>query len=710
MDNYSNAKALSIQMIDGLNTLADLVGSKDSGKERTYRFVPGLEMNESVKFLNSTVENIKEGIFQVMFTGAFSSGKSTLLNALMKKDILASNIKPETAIITKIIFGKREKKVIVVKKATDSATGEHLREEMSVDEFFHNYRVSQDDPEKFVKMVDYAILQLPEEGIGGSMVQFVDSPGTQNSAADNDIAHGFIEEADAVVFLINAVEPFNQDDKAFIAKNYAGKNMTNLFFVINRFDCVNDNEISNLKNHVQEQLRDVFTRPDGSFDQGLYNSRVYYTNAYGSLMARTNRPIKIMGQAINIKDSTTGVPDFEKAISRFLTDDGKDKAAFNKHMTKLARIYVEADAKIQKILEQYEKSSQALMAERDRIEVNKKLYESYISQIADCCHSCVKGIIDDAKNGYDSMINRVDSGWTNHFTENQTKLPMRDVMGLIFDSFKSEAEKQKSMERRLQPLADAIQEYIKPETEKMAENLIQCFEVRLNTLERQLTDISKALNSLDDSVSFDDVAKSLADFGNENVNVGEGHANTSLFQVILGVISGDPETVIGGVAGGKKTSSVVVETLLKTALEYIAIYVVSWPVGLAMLAGRVFMMVKQGKANQRSGALQILEQMKPGVLQSLRENKDRYAMEIESKMSAITRGGNVVSQSFQKELDSHIKQLNDTIEQLEKNSSASKQERKRTDAIKKKMVEVISGMNRAINGKSLNEDGIKKMA
>ena len=85
-------------------------------------------------------------------------------------------------------------------------------------------------------------------------------------------------------------------------------------------------------------------------------------------------------------------------------------------------------------------------------------------------------------------------------------------------------------------------------------------------------------------------------------------------------------------------------------------------------------------------------------------------MEIESKMSAITRGGNVVSKSFQKELDSHIKQLNDTIEQLEKNSSASKQERKRTDAIKKKMVEVISGMNRAINGKSLNEDGIKKMA
>ena len=471
MDNYTKAKVLSNQMIDGMKTCADLIGKKDSSKTGTYGFVPGLEMVESQKYLELTSEKIKEGIFQVMFTGAFSSGKSTLLNALMRQEILTATIKPETAIITKIIFGK-DKKVIVVKKSTDPKTGEHYKEEMTVENFFEEYRVSQEDPDKFVKKVDYAVLQLPDEGIGGNTVQLVDSPGTQNSAADNDIAHGFINKADAVVYLINAVEPFNQADKEFIAKNYTGKHMKNLFFVINRIDCVSEDQIPNLESHAYNQLRDVFTRVDGSFDENLFKSRVFYTNAYGALMARTNRPIKVMGQPIQIDESSTGVPEFEKALSEFLTDGDKEKAAFHGYLPQMARIYVEADEKIKKSLEQYEKSSKLLASERDEIEKNKSLYETYISQIADCCRTCVSNIIDDAKREYDNTINRIDSGWTKHFTDKGIKLKIGSVMGLVWDAvkgiLKSDEEKKEAMARRMQPLADDIQDYIKPETTKMS--------------------------------------------------------------------------------------------------------------------------------------------------------------------------------------------------------------------------------------------------
>lgn len=713
MDNYRSAKELSNQMIEGMRMCADLVGKKDSSKSGAYGFVPGLEMAESQKFLEATSDKIKEGIFQVMFTGAFSSGKSTLLNALMRQEILTANITPETAIITKIIFGK-DKKVIVVKKSTDPKTGEHYKEEMTVESFFNEYRVSQEDPDKFIKKVDYAILQLPDEGIGGNTVQLVDSPGTQNSAADNDIAHGFINKADAVVYLINAVEPFNQDDKEFIAKNYAGKHMQNLFFVINRIDCVSEDQIPNLESHAYNQLRDVFTRMDGNFDEKLFKSRVFYTNAYGALMARTNQPIKVMGQPIKIDESSTGVPEFEKALSEFLTDGGKDKAAFHGYLPQLARIYVEADEKIERTLEQYERDSESLTLERDEIERNKSLYETYISQIADCCRTCVSNIIDDARREYDSTINRIDSGWTKHFTDKGTKLKMGNIMGLVRDAFtgffKSNEDKQKAMAERMQPLADDIQEYIKPETAKMANNLNQCIETRLKNLENQLTDISKALESLDAPISFDEIAKSLAKLGNDTINVGGGKTNTSLFQIIVGVIARDPETIIGGAVGNKSNSSVLIGTILKEAVEIIALYVVAWPVGLAMLAGRLFLMIKEGQANQRTGAMKILEEMKPAVLQSMRENKDRYAMEVESKMSAITRGGNTVTKGFQTELDSYITQLNDTINNLKTNGSAAAHEKARTDAIKQEMVKVLSGMNKAINGTPLNEAGIKKLA
>ena len=118
MDNYSNAKVLFNQMISGMETYADLIGTKDNQKEEKYGFIPGLDMVESQRRYNEQADLIKEGVFQVMFTGAFNCGKSTILNALMRKEMLRTSITPETAIITKIIFGK-EDKVIVVKKSID---------------------------------------------------------------------------------------------------------------------------------------------------------------------------------------------------------------------------------------------------------------------------------------------------------------------------------------------------------------------------------------------------------------------------------------------------------------------------------------------------------------------------------------------------------------------------------------------------------------
>ena len=211
MDNYGKSKELSRKMQSCLRVYADMLGASAPQKENEYGFVPGLQMTVEQQVLEGQLDKLEEGIFQVLFTGGFSAGKSTLLNALMRKDILRTAITAETAVITKIVFG-RDESITVFMKDNDEKSGSAKTKEMSVEEFFREYRVSQEDADKFEK-VDYVVLHQPEEGIAGSLVQLVDSPGTENSVADTQAARRFAESANAIVHLINSTMPFVLEDK-----------------------------------------------------------------------------------------------------------------------------------------------------------------------------------------------------------------------------------------------------------------------------------------------------------------------------------------------------------------------------------------------------------------------------------------------------------------------------------------------------------------
>ena len=238
MGTYEKSKELSQKMQSCLRVYADMLGAPAPEKASLYGFLPGLQMTVEEQRLEADLNKLEEGIFQVLFTGGFSAGKSTLLNALMRKRILRCAITAETAVITKIVFGQDES-ITVHMKEVDGKSGYSKTRTMSVADFFNEYRVSQEDADKFSN-VDYVVLHQPEEGIAGNLVQLVDSPGTENSVADTQAARRFAESANAIVHLINSTMPFVIEDKEYIASHYANKQMRNVFFVCNRFDSLNE--------------------------------------------------------------------------------------------------------------------------------------------------------------------------------------------------------------------------------------------------------------------------------------------------------------------------------------------------------------------------------------------------------------------------------------------------------------------------------------
>lgn len=715
MSNYGNAKELSTKVMDGMRVYADMLGTPDESKAAKYGFVPGLGMTASRAVLDQQMAKLQEGVFQVLFTGGFSAGKSTLLNALMRKDILRMSINAETAIITKIVFEKDEK-IIVHLKDVDKDSGHARKQEMSVDKFFEAYRVDQGDPDKF-KRVDYAVLQLEQEGIGGSMVQLVDSPGTQNSEADTKAARDFAKSADAIVYLINATQPFQQEDKAYIATHYAGKNMQNLFFVVNRFDCVSESQVPDLKKNVREQLEKVFTKADGSFDEALFNSRVFYTNAYGAMMARLGKPIKVMGMEVKISEGTTGVPQFEEALGRFLTDDGRDRKAFQSYIPKLAGMYLAAGNKVEEIMEVYRHSEEELAENKKKVEDNADQYAVILDGIKDACRTCVAGILDDARDEYKRCVTRIDNNWSSHFESNHVELKFTQMIGLAFDKVtgvfsNDEAAKQLKLEARMKPLSDAVNGYVVPEMQKISNGLETAINARLTTLEKQLSNYAKQMDNLDSPFSYEDIANALISTYNLDPSkvVGGVQDNSSLFQIILGVLAADPETISKGVAGGNNNLTILMNTMVKSILEVVAVYVVWWPIGIGMLALRLVQMIREGKVARQSGAQKVLEGMRETTISELRKNEDKFIMDLEKELSVITRGGVTMADSIQSQLEDYLAQVEVAIKQLASNSAAATQEELRTGKIKAMLLDSLKNLYGLLNGTVLTENRIKEIA
>ncbi len=703
---YEKQQKMIDTVCKDIQVCIDMVGKKDEAQRETYGFVPGMNnMDIQVKAMEEQIGTLREGIFQVLFTGGFSVGKSTLINALMRKEVLRASIVAETAVITKIIF-QADEKVIVYKKEIDKKSGQRLTETYNIKDFFEKYRVDQKDADKF-KDIDYVQLQQEQDGIGGSLVQLVDSPGTSNSETDTEMARSFADKANAIVYMLNALQPFTDEDKTYIKEHYAGKNLKNVFFVMNRYNQVAPDQRKILKEGTKERLLEVFT-VDGRFDEELYQKRVFFVDAYGSLNTRVGRPTPTGYGDIMVDDATTGVPEFEEALGSFLTDDNRDKDALAAYVPKLCSVYATAKNKIAEELRKYDVEMTELEEKRDKLNKDTVYTEKILRGIEETCRLTAVELVAEIQRDYDVYVSAVEAGWDAHFGNPKVikEIPFNTVDMIKLAISKDEEKKRE----RIRPIQEAIKAYVDSRQDILEESVGQTVQAKVLKLESSLKTYQDQLDALDIPVDMEDIMRSIisvispdaADAPDMKVNV---------FQLILGIVGADPEIAANAFNGSQSNTQAVMYSVMTNVFEYIAWYVVSWPIGLAMLAGKAFQMIKGWRQGGSNGAGKLLEGLKPDIIFELRNGKSKFAMDMEKKVGgSFIRAGQMFSQGFCKELEGQKASYDDVIANLGDKTFSIEQERERTGKLLAEMVRRISDINEAAGGVSLTEAGVLEKA
>lgn len=705
MGIYEKQQQLMDNVCEDITSFRTLIAPKDESKKDEYGFIPGMNnMQNEVKALDDYLHTLREGIFQVLFTGGFSAGKSTLLNALMRKELLKTSINAETAVITKIVFNADEK-VTVYKKQVDEK-GQPITKDYTIAAFFDEYRVDQENSTKF-EDVEYVQLQQKQDGIGGSLVQLVDSPGTSNSDTDTEMARKFAGKASAIVYLINATMPFTDEDKKYIKGHYAGRGLKNLFFVINRADCVADSEFDNLENNVREQLKDVFTY-NGVFDERMFDSRVFYTNAYGSVNARLEKEIKkkIGGTKKYTKemDRETGVPEFENALGAFLTDDNRDRAALAAYVPKLATVYTVAKSKTAEELEQYAAGKAELERQRDDLDASIDRVDRILSGVQASCKNIAADIVRDIKRDYEGYVDAIARDWDAHFSD---KNVLKDIKFSTFAFIKVAATKDQAKKEKLtEPIHKAVKAYIESKQDVLTGNIEQSVSANIAKLENSLRNYQQQLEDLNCPIDINEILDNMSVLLG-NGKTGAVDVDINGFQVLLGIIGVDPDIAMGGVGGNISNTQAIVKAIVTNVIEYIAIYVVAWPIGIAMLLGRLVQMIKGIKDSGSEGLKKILCGMKNGVVNELYNAKAKVAVDAEQKAGgAIIRAGETFSTTFKTELAGYQKSFEDMIANLDSKNFNLSTEKERTKKLLGKMVEIISNINLLTTGNTLSESEV----
>lgn len=207
-----------------------------------------------------------DATFRIAVVGAFSSGKSTFLNALVRQsevDLFPSSPVPCTANVNILRYGE-ERRLFKMVGGT-----EHLIDEAEFKALIELPEHIQSASEFMSGETDALIVEAPV-ALCKQGVQLVDSPGLNEHPKRTEITERFLRRSDAVILLMNANQLLTQDERSLIEQLTKSIKRENIFFAVNFFDQVEEPAREKVRSRALSYLKEVYKGKDEVLQDRLH--------------------------------------------------------------------------------------------------------------------------------------------------------------------------------------------------------------------------------------------------------------------------------------------------------------------------------------------------------------------------------------------------------------------------------------------------------
>lgn len=200
----------------------------------------------TVRDLYAGRHRLAKARFNLVVLGEFKRGKSTLLNALLGRDVLPTGVVPLTSVVTTLRHASAER----LRVAFDDG-----REEEHPFDALARFVTERQNPGNRLG-VESAIVELPNDLLAGGL-QLVDTPGIGSVHEHNtSAAHAFVGRIDAALCVLSAEQPLAQSEREFFLAVAA--RVPRLILVLNKIDQLAPHDARVATEFVEEVARQLF--------------------------------------------------------------------------------------------------------------------------------------------------------------------------------------------------------------------------------------------------------------------------------------------------------------------------------------------------------------------------------------------------------------------------------------------------------------------
>lgn len=284
--------AMSEQGEDALRRFVLAKQAVAAAVRRAKQWLEASGQEAQAQLAQNLLVKLAEDRFSLAVVGQFKRGKSSLMNAVIGRDLLPTGLLPLTSAITTLCCGPRER-VFLIRK------GWVFEHEIPLSELAE-YVTESGNPGNERGLLE-ARVELPVPFLRRGL-HFVDTPGIGSVRQENTATtYAFLPEADAVVFVTSVEAPVSEAEERFLhdIRQHAHK----LFVVVNKIDLLSQSERDQVLDYIRDSIAPAL---------GVPNARIY------PLSARQGLEAKLHGDGKGVAQS--GMEELETALAAFLAD------------------------------------------------------------------------------------------------------------------------------------------------------------------------------------------------------------------------------------------------------------------------------------------------------------------------------------------------------------------------------------------------------
>lgn len=232
---------------------------------------------------------LAEDRFTLAVLGQFKRGKSSLMNAIIGRELLPTGVLPLTSAITVLQFGPVER--LVVRREGSPFP------EIVPTAALSSYVTENGNPGNR-RRVKTATLEVPLPFLRRGL-EFVDTPGIGSAIeANTATTHAFLPECDAAIFVTSVDTPLTASELDFLRA--IREHVAKLFFVVNKIDLApNEREREEVLRFIRARLQDA---------AGVAAPRIF--------------PLSARLALTNAEDGmSSGLADLQAALATFLSEE-----------------------------------------------------------------------------------------------------------------------------------------------------------------------------------------------------------------------------------------------------------------------------------------------------------------------------------------------------------------------------------------------------